>query len=124
MAAAYAVIADLPAEFSGTDAGVAQLWLDVAEGQVGLAVFGESTSRAHVLLASHYLKIAGEGTGATGSGAVASRTVGSVSESYAVAPAEDALESTAYGRAYRKLMRIYAAGPRAIRSNTTGALRR
>jgi len=124
MAAAYAVIADLPGEFSGTDSDTAQFWLDVAQDQVDVSVFGDVTSRAHVLLASHLLKAAGEGTGATGGGAVSSRTVGSVSESYAVAAATSELESTTYGRAYLRLVKIYAGGPRAIRSNAGITVRR
>lgn len=117
MAKAYATASDLPPEFSSVDAAVSAYWLDMAKPLIGLDAWGTAASQAHALLAAHYMKLNGLGTGG-GGGAVASRTVGPVSESYAVtAPSDGDLGSTSYGLQYLALRRAYRPPPRAIRSS-------
>ena len=119
----HATAADLPSEFDATDAGVVELWLETAAAQVGLKAWGKLAKRAHILLTSHYLKQSGEGANAkTGTGQLASRTVGPFSEAYVVNPGATDLEgltATSYGRAYLQLRRMRSprfhvlGGPRA-----------
>ncbi len=122
MAQALATAADLPPEFSGTDAAVSAFWLDMTSSQIGLTAWGTDASRGHALLTAHHLKLAGEGSSST-AGTVSSRAVGSVSESYAVATPTDAeLGSTVYGSMYLSLRRSRRPGPRAIRSNSAAVI--
>lgn len=106
----HARIDDLPREFCDVDPTVADLWLDVAAEQVDPAKWGTSTRRAHVLLASHLIKVGGGGTGSSTPGPVSARKVGDVQESYAVSAAAAAsdgsnLSQTQYGQAFALMLR-------------------
>jgi len=120
----YATSADLPGEFASVDAATVALWLGIAEEQIGLVAWGEVALRGHVLLTSHLLKMAGEGTSAaTGTGAVKSKRIGPVSVTYMGASpasssaAEADLGSTTYGQAFRDLRRTLST-PRVLRTST------
>jgi hypothetical protein len=117
MAQRHALPADLPSEFDDTDPGQVTFWLGVAKIWIGLDAWGTKASEAHTLLASHFLKEAGEGaSGSTQGGPVTSRKAGSVSETYAAtAPTDAELGSTTYGRTFKMLRRACRLGPRAIR---------
>lgn len=102
------VQADLPAEFAATDATIVAFWISVATGEVEAALWtacGLDPDQGIKLLASHYLKQAGEGAAElTGTAAVVSERVGEVSTSYAAKSTsskyEGAHPETLYGRAY------------------------
>ena len=62
----------------------------------------KKASNAHLLLAAHYLQIFTDNN--TAGGPIASRTIGKISESYAVAPQADAeLATTKFGQLYLAL---------------------
>ena len=62
-------------------------------------IWGDKRSRAHTWLAAHYATVILNPSGA--GGAVTSRTMGSISESYGTGMVEDSeLASTKYGRLY------------------------
>src|SRR5690606_20910520 len=106
------VQADLPAEFAATDATIVAFWISVSTGEVEPAKWtacGVDPEQGIVLLASHYLKEAGEGTAAsTAVGTIASERVGEVSTTYAVGNKSSSTigdhATTAYGRAYDQLL--------------------
>lgn len=111
------VQADLPAEFSATDATIAAFWIATATSEVDAVRWtgcGLDPDQGITLLASHYLKEAGEGAATkTGESVVRGDRVGEVSTTYSVetlvasagSPARH--PSTAYGRAYDQLyMRV------------------
>lgn len=106
--------ADLPSEFASVDASIATFWIDVATGEVESAKWtacGLDPEQGITLLASHYLKEAGQGTDeSTGESVVRSERVGEVSTTYSV---ETLIASsgtptrhptTTYGRAYDQLL--------------------
>ena len=97
-------IADLPAEFAGVDPDTAQLWLDAATAAIDSARWvcaGVDPCKGALMLASHYLKSEGLGTGGAAVGTVTAKSIGGVSVSLAVsASASGPHGSTSYGRAY------------------------
>lgn len=105
---------DLPAEFAATSAATVALWIGVATSEVESAKWdacGIDADQGVTLLASHYLKEAGEGeSDATGEALVRGETVGEVSTTYSV---ETLIASggqggrhanSVYGRAYDQLL--------------------
>lgn len=107
------VQADLPAEFAATTAATVTLWIGVATDEVESAKWtacGLDAEQGIVLLASHYLKAAGEGTSESTSAAIVkSEKVGDVSISYATETSSSSgatgkHPSTTYGRAYDQLL--------------------
>lgn len=124
----YATSVDLPTEFSAVDAGTVALWLGIAEEQIGLVAWGEAALKGHILLTSHMLKMAGEGTSAaTGIGTVQSKRIGPVSVTYmggspaSISASEADLGATTYGRAFRDLRRTLST-PRVLRTSSPVAL--
>lgn len=112
-----------PAEFkirfpefgSVLDARV-QLFLDDAELELDTSRWGDRYDKGQALLAAHYLTLslkAASGASSS-SGTVASKSIGDVSVSYAVASSvsktEDFYSSTIYGLEYLVLARLVGAG--------------
>src|SRR5688572_2749485 len=90
---------------SGTQTAI----LAAANVHVANSEWGDSANLAATLLAAHFATALYSGAGASASGPVASKTVGSMSVSYAVLASENGLERTGYGREYLRLVRNTAA---------------
>ena len=82
----------------------AETLLEVAGSMISLECWGTKASNGHLLLAAHLLQLFAGAGGASAGGPVASRTIGKISESYAVATQADAeLATTTYGQLYLTL---------------------
>lgn len=80
-----------------------QVFLDAAQRQVNLSVFGSRASDAHTYLAAHFLTTSGS---LSGTGNVSSKRIGDIAVSYAVAtPTNAELGSTSWGLMYLHLMK-------------------
>lgn len=80
----------------------AEMLLDITGSMISIACWGTKASDGHLLLAAHYLQIFADDN--TAGGPVASRAIGKISESYAVAPQADAeLATTKFGLLYLAL---------------------
>lgn len=88
MARAYATDADLTGldPSNTTPSGTRDVYRSLAQSLISLDVWGEQASMAHALLTLHMLASAGIAGTSSGSSAVTSRTIGSLSVSYNVAP--------------------------------------
>lgn len=97
-------------EFADADAGLVQMCLDEAAGEVNRKAWGGRADRGVLNLAAHLLVVSELGKSAK-SGPVASKRVGGVSISYdARAAMSDAmLQTTPYGAEYLRLRSLVLA---------------
>lgn len=79
---------------------------DTAELFLAESVLGTKTRYARMLFIAHMLKLSIN----EGNGAVTSRKVGDLSESYAQPMSDEALQQTGYGKALFDLIRIHGRG--------------
>ncbi len=79
--------------------------LDITGSMISIDCWGVKASSGHLLLAAHYLQLhASSAGGATAGGPLAGRSIGKISESYAVATQADAeLATTVNGQLYLAL---------------------
>lgn len=107
MSTAYATAADvsvLAPELATLPSDTITAWLGVAQTMVGIASWGEHTTRAHALLTAHLMTLAPVGGGGA-AGVLTSEANGPASRSFAVPTAVSDFDATAYGKAYRMLAR-------------------
>ena len=96
------------AAYAPADAAIAavtdgSIYLADATSEMDRTAWGTYYQRARAHLALHMARHA-RGNGTQPGGAVASERLGPSSRSYALPPALDVLDSTPYGREYRRLM--------------------
>lgn len=105
--------ADLPSEFASTTASIVTFWIGIASTEVDSAKWDHcniDSEQGITLLASHYLKEAGEGESlTTGEASVRSETVGDVATTFSVetliaSGGKTRHPTTSYGRAYDQLL--------------------
>ena len=77
--------------------------LDMAAGMISVECFGEKYSTAQIYLTGHMLALTQAGVAANGP--VVSKTIGSISATYAIStpPSDPLLSSTSYGQLYLML---------------------
>lgn len=114
--AVYATDSDLttrvPASTAATPAQ-RTVALDDAEEHIDLDSYEGKAVRAHVMLAAHYLTLAGIISGGE-SGLLSSHSMGSIAASYAVsAPDDPLLATTIYGRQFLQIRDSLASRPEA-----------
>lgn len=106
MAASYADDARLlelyPELEAAYSSALREVWLGVAQGIVFADMFGDTLDAAHASMAAHLLD-APNNTAAKGK--VASKSVGPASITFAVAPVNEELAETKYGRVYLAIRR-------------------
>lgn len=85
-------------EFASIADSVVNGHIEIASERIDAVQFGSDYQQALAYLAAHQLAIAGRGGNA--SGPVVSERAGELSITYGYAQASDALETTAYGRAF------------------------
>ncbi len=101
-----------------------EIWLEIAECQIGLTRWGKRASLGHALLTAHLISVSAQagslGVGVGETGPLASEAVGPASRSYAVntATTDEALSGTSYGRQYMALRRVVCGIGSAIVGNT------
>lgn len=100
---------DLPREFVDVDPDMIGEALNFTASFIGLAEWGDDASKAHALLAAHYLKRLGLGSNTSSAEPTFSRTVGPVSQGAnpSVWLGQD-LKVTRYGQLYQMLFEARA----------------
>lgn len=100
---------DLPREFVDVDPDMIGEALNFTASFIGLAEWGDDASKAHALLAAHYLKRLGYGSNTSSMEPTHSRSVGPVSEGPNPSMfAKPGLHVTEYGRMYLMLFETRA----------------
>lgn len=100
---------DLPREFVDVDPDMIGEALNFTASFIGLAEWGDDASKAHALLAAHYLKRLGLGSNTSSMEPTHSRSVGPVSEGPNPSMFQGRqLSVTEYGRLYQMLFETRA----------------
>lgn len=121
-AAVQTMLAVVAPEFSSVAADTLAVYLDLAEGEINVALWGKRAARGAAFLTAHLLTLfppTGVTPKATEPGPVQSRTVGQVSVTYAVAALDSGslkagLGQSRYGIEYARLVRIGCFGPQVL----------
>lgn len=113
MARRYATSAEVAALTGLADDAALQSVVDRAKHHVSLEAWGIKASDGHLLVAAHFATVyLDPSSSAAQSGNVASRSIGSISVSYAVAASDDPLfGTTKYGREFLALKRGIIVAP-------------
>jgi hypothetical protein len=113
---AYATDSDLttriPATLDATE-GQRTLALSDAQAEISLTRYGEASTRAHALVAAHYLTLSGAISGGE-SGVVTSMSAGEISAAFGsnTSNVDPMFGSTVYGRQFLQLRDSLASYPR------------
>lgn len=100
---------DMPGEFVAVSVDRINEALNFTSSFIGLAEWGDDASKAHALLAAHYLKRLGYGSNTSSMEPTHSRSVGPVSEGPNPSMfAKPGLHVTEYGRMYLMLFETRA----------------
>lgn len=94
-------------EFANNDDDSIQTYIDLADSEVALD--NAQRERIIVYLAAHYMTLALKRKGAGGE--VVSLSEGKLSIQYANSKAVDDLDTTSYGRTYKRLVKKYFISP-------------